>query len=198
MQPSSEDRGAIRFDHFSPLHVNDLKSGGFYEARMSDYSNSGIYFESDGLFQKDTKIYISMQDSPYDQSSDVLKYVYGEVMWRKELKSSSSKYGYGIQLFSGIRQQEFEQSDPKEKDLRKHPRKPFFRNIRFSSYKGSHEGDTKNVSASGLYVASREKFKAGQWLKLNLPLKNGKTAEIMGQIVWLTDEGFGLKFQKEK
>ena len=187
-----------RIDYSSPVQIKELRFGEIHEARMLNYSKAGVYFESNGVFEQGTKIYICIQNSPFRNSSGVLKYLHGEVRWRKELKSSSSKYGYGIQLFSGIRQQEFEQSDPKEKDLRKHPRKPFFRNIRFSSYKGSHEGDTKNVSASGLYVASREKFKAGQWLKLNLPLKNGKTAEIMGQIVWLKDEGFGLKFQKEK
>jgi len=92
--PFSEDRDAKRFDHFSPLHVNDLKSGEIYEARMSNYSDSGIYFESDGFFQKGINIYISMQNSPYAQTFGVLEFLYGQVMWRKYLKRSFLKYGY--------------------------------------------------------------------------------------------------------
>jgi hypothetical protein len=94
LPPFSEDREAKRFDHFSLPHVNDLKSGEIYEARMSNYSDRGIYFESDGFFQKGINIYISMQNSPYAQISGVLEFLYGQVMWRKSLKRSFLKYGY--------------------------------------------------------------------------------------------------------
>jgi hypothetical protein len=33
---------------------------------------------------------------------------------------------------------------------------------------------------------------------LNLPLKKGKMVGTVGQIVWVNDEGFGLKFIKVK
>ena len=87
--PFSEDRDDTRFDHISPLQVKDLSSGKIYEARMQNHSHGGIYFESDGLLQKGAKIYICMQNSPYPQSSGVLEYYTGKVMWRKYLKRSS-------------------------------------------------------------------------------------------------------------
>ena len=182
-EPNSEDRDEARFDHNSPLQVKDLGSGQIYEARMRNFSNGGIYFESDGLLQKGTKIYISVQNSPYAQSSGVLEYYNGDVMWRKSLKKSFFKYGYGIQLDS---------------DQRKHSRTPYFKNVRFSTHEGIHVGRAKNISATGIFIATEEKLEVGQKIRFNLPLKKDKTAKIVGHIVWLNEEGFGLKFQKVK
>ena len=97
------------------------------------------------------------------------------------MKRSFSNYGYGIQMSS---------------ESRKHSRKPYFNKVRFSSESGTHEGSTKNISASGIFIATEEKLAVGQQLKLNLPLKDGKTADIIGRIAWINEEGFGLKFKK--
>jgi hypothetical protein len=198
VQPFSEDRDAKRFDHFSLLHVNGLKSGEIYEARMSNYSDSGIYFESDGFFQKGINIYISMQNSPYAQTSGVLEFLFGQVMWRKNLKRSFLKYGYGIQLVFDSSKADSETNDTQVKELRKHSRKPYFQDILCKSSKELHTGRTKNISPSGVFIATKENLSVGQQLKLSLPRKKGKSALIIGQIVWLNEEGFGLKFKKVK
>ena len=196
VQPFSEDRAQPRFDHTSPLKIKDLGSGEIYEARMQNYSNGGIYFESDGLLEKGTKIYICMQNSPYAQASGVLEYYTGEVMWRKNLKQSFFKYGYGIQLVFVSSKKDSETNGPREKELRKHSRKPYFQNILYSTQKGLHTGRTKNFSASGVFIATDENLRVGQQLKLSFPLKKGKSAVIKGQIVWKNEVGFGVKFQK--
>ena len=196
--PYSEDRDDTRFDHISTLQVKDLNSGAFYEARMQDYSNGGIYFESDGIFQKGAKIYICMQNSPYPQSSGILEYYTAEVKWRKNLKRSFFDYGYGVQFVSGLGKQDLHSNnDRKGKDTRKHSRKPFCRTIRLSTHKEIFKGRTKNISASGVFISAETKLELGQVLKLSLPYK-GKTVKILGQIVWINDEGFGLKFKKIK
>ena len=105
-EPISEQRDETRFDHISPLQVKDLESGAIYEARMQNYSNGGIYFESDGLFQKDTKLYFCMQNSPYIESTGIIEYYSAEVKWRKNLKRSSFDYGYGVQLVSTLTKQD--------------------------------------------------------------------------------------------
>ena len=191
-------RGTERTDHISPLQVKDLQSGELYEARMVNYSDSGVCFGSDGVFEKGSKIYICIQHSPYSFSSGVLEYYNGEVMWRKELKRSHFKYEYGIQLVSDSSKQDLDSNTAKKaKNSRKHPRKPFFRTIRFGTHKGLSEGTTKNISTSGVFIAAEEKLEVGQLLKLNLPTKKGKTEEIIGQIVWVNEEGFGLKFKTD-
>ena len=127
MIENSENRGAERTDHITPLQVKDLQSGEIYESRMSNYSYSGIYFESDGVFEKGTPIYIGIQNSPYSISSRVFEYYKGEVIWRKDLKRSLFKYGYGIHFVSDSSKQDWDVNDAKKsKNMRKHPRKPFF------------------------------------------------------------------------
>jgi hypothetical protein len=196
--PYSEDRDDTRFDHISLLRVSDLSSGEVYEAKMLNYSNGGINFVSNSLLQKGAKIYICMQKSPYAQSSGVLEYYTGEIMWRKYLKRSFFDYSYGIQLISGSSNQDLDSNKArKEKVSKRHPRKSIFQNIRFDTDKGNFMGRTRNISASGVFIATEEKLKVGQSLKLKLPLKS-KIAEITGQIVWLNKEGFGIKFKKIK
>ena len=196
--PNSEDRDTTRFDHYSPLQVQDLKSGEIYEARMLNYSKGGIFFESDRVFKKGAQIYICIQNSPYTHSAGFLEYLHGEVLWRKTLKRSFFYYGYGIQLVSGSGNQKLDSNAARKgEDSRKHPRKPFFRDIGFRTRKGIHEGRSKNISASGLFIATEEKFEVGQLIKLNLPFKS-KTARVLGQIAWVNEEGFGLKFVKLK
>ena len=199
MVDSFDDRGAERTDHITPLQVKDLRSGDIYEARMFNYSDGGIYFESDGFFEKGTPLYLGILNSPYHLISRVFEYYKGEVMWRKDLKRSLFSFGYGIQLISEASKQDMDSNDPKKaKDSRKHPRKPFSQTIRFGTHKGFFEGDTKNISASGVFIATEEKLEIGQLLKLNFPLKKGKTAEVIGQIVWMNKEGLGIKFKKVK
>ena len=197
-EPCSEQRDDTRFDNVSPLRVKDLGSGAIYEARMQNYSNGGIYFESDGLFRKGTKLYFCIHNSPYVESSGVSEYYTGEVKWRKNLKRSFYDYGYGVQFISGSGEQEYDSDNPIVKESRKHTRVPYFKNVQFSTQKGTHKGKTENISMQGLFIATDAKLEIGQELKLNLPLKKNKTAAIIGQIVWLNEKGFGLKFKKVK
>jgi hypothetical protein len=116
-------------------------------------------------------------------------------MRRTDLKQSPFSYRYGIQLVSESSKQESNPNDAKiTKESRNHPRRPFFRHLRLGTQKEIYNGSTKNISASGVFIATNEKLKVGQLLKLNLPLKKGKMVRTVGQIIWINDEGFGLKF----
>ena len=194
-----EDRDDTRFEHVSPLQVKNLSSGKIYKARMQNHSDDGIYFESDGIFQKGSKIHICMQNSPYSQTSGLLEYYTGEVMWRKDLEDSSYYFGYGVQLVSCLSKQDMHSNDDRKgKGSRKHPRKPFSRTIGLGTKnKGNFKGVTKNISASGVFISAEAKLELGQELRLILPIK-GKKVNIEGQIAWLNEEGFGLKFKKSK
>ena len=176
MTEKFERRDSARTDHKSPLQVNDLRSGEIYEARMVNYSDGGICFGSDGVFEKGMKIYICIQHSPYNFSSGVLEYFNGEIMWRKKSKQSLFKYEYGIQLVSDSSKQKLEANTAKKtKESREHPREPFVRKIQFGTEKGLFEGKTKNISKSGVFITTEVKLEVRQLLKLKLPIKNGKT-----------------------
>jgi hypothetical protein len=77
---------------------------------------------------------------------------------------------------------------------RRHTRKDFSHKIKFETENGIFEGTTKNISISGIFIATKEKFEVGQIIKLNLPTKSGVLVEFNGQIVRVNEEGFGLKY----
>ena len=190
-----DDRGTKRTAYITPLQVKDLGSGEIYEAKMLDYSDGGISFASDGFFETGTPLYFSILYPPDYFTSRIFEYYKGEVMRRIDLKRSPLSYEYGIQLVSESSRQESNSNDAKTtKESINHLRRPFSRPLRFGIQKEIYNGSTKNISASGVFIVANEKLEVGQLLKLNLPLKNGKMVRAVGKIMWINDEGFGLKF----
>ena len=162
---------------------------------MLDYSDGGISFASDALFEKGTPLYFGILYPPNYFTSRIFEYYKGKVVRRTDLKRSPFSYGYGIQLVSKSSMQESNTNDAKTtKESRNHPRRPFSRPLRFGTQEEIYTGSAKNISASGIFIAASEKLEVGQLLKMNLPLKKGKMAKTVGQIMWINDEGFGLKF----
>ena len=195
MVDNFDDRGAKRTAYITPLQVMDLRSGDIYEAKMLDYSDGGISFASDGFFETGTPLYFSILYPPDYFTSRIFEYYKGVVMRRIDLKRSPFSYGYGIQLVSESSRQKSNSKNAKTtKESRNHPRRPFARPLRFGTQKEIYNGNAKNISASGVFIAANEKFEVGQLLKLNLPLKKGKMVRTVGQIMWANDEGFGIKF----
>ncbi len=190
-----ENRESARLDHVSSLQVQDITSGEIHKARMFNFSKEGVYFESDSLLNAGTQIYIGIQNSPYASLPDVLEYHRAEIMWRKQLKDSFFRYGYGVKLTSLVNKQDLKSNDSKQtKDLRKHTRRAYDQFTLFATQNGIFEGSIKNISSTGVFIMAQNTFKAGQTLTLVLPLKNGKDVKVKGKIVWTNDEGFGLKF----
>jgi Tfp pilus assembly protein PilZ len=190
-----ENRKNTRFNHTSSLQVKDLQSGKIHNARMFNYSKEGVYFESDSVLNPGMKVYIGIQNSPYASFPDVLEYRRAEIMWRRKLKRSFYRFGYGVKLGSSDNNQTLESNNTKRtKKTRKHPRKPYKQSTMFSTQNGIFEGTTKDISSSGVFVMSKKAFEVGQTLTLALQYKDGKNVKINGEIVWTNDEGFGLKF----
>ena len=63
-----ERRSATSINYKSPIRVEDLK-GIIYNARIVNYSNEGLYIETDWLLKPGTEIYIEMTKSPYSPSN---------------------------------------------------------------------------------------------------------------------------------
>jgi hypothetical protein len=190
-----ENRNSTRINHTSSLEVKDLRSGNIHNAKMFNYSREGVYFESDSVLNPGMQVYIGIQNSPYASLPDVLEYHRAEIMWRKKLKRSFFRFGYGVKLGSLANKQDLKSNDIKEtKNLRKHPRKPYKQSTMFFTKDSVFEGSIKNISSSGVFVVSKKAFEVGQILTLALQYKNGKNVKIEGQIVRTDDDGFGVKF----
>ena len=190
-----ENRDTARMGHISAIQVQDIDSGKIHKARMFNYSKEGVYFESDSVLKPGTQIYIGIQDSPYAAMPDVLEYHLAHIIWQKKLKDSFFRFGYGVKLASMAAKQDSKSNDSeKTKNSRKHPRMPYDQFTLFTSQNGIFEGSIKNISASGVFLAAKDTLEVGQILTLVLPLKNGKDVKVKGQIVWVNDEGVGVKF----
>ena len=199
MADNFDDRIARRISFITPLQVTDLSSGEIFQAKMLDYSDGGISFASDGFFKKGTPLYFGILYPPEYTTSRIIEYYKGKVMWRKESQQPSLSFEYGIQLVAESRLKDSNTDAGKQAtDLRNHPRRVFSRPLRFDVAENVYDGSTKNISASGVFIATDQKMEIGQVIKLNLPLKKGKMVRARGEIIWVNNEGFGLKFIKEK
>jgi Tfp pilus assembly protein PilZ len=195
MNKNLERRKSVRIDHIAPLKVKNLKSGKIYKARMFNYSKNGLYFETDSVLHTGDQIYIGIQDSPYAASSGVLEYYRAEIMWGKKLKNSYFEYGYGIQFHAACDKQSQKTNDfEKREDIKKNKKEPLHNTIKVIDHNKTYDGVIKDISSSGVFFEADDSFEKGQILTFAVPLKNGKKANIKGQIVWADDEGFGVIF----
>jgi Tfp pilus assembly protein PilZ len=195
MDENIERRKSARIDYTSPLKVEDRKSGKIYKARMLNYSKSGLYFETDSVLGSGDQIYIGIQDSPYPSSNGVFEYYRSEIKWRKKLKDSYFKYGYGVKLYAELNKKSSKSTSFMVSNNEENKQKKPIRNtIKITDQSRSYEGLIKDISPSGVFFAAEDTFEEGQILTFSVPVKNGKEAKINGQIVWADDEGFGVIF----
>lgn len=101
----SVDRRAFdRFEHISPivLHCNSPGNGAVEKkethdyARMGNYSQNGIYFESDTPLEKGDWIFFKLSDFLDEKYEPHILRGYGaKIKWCKEL-SASETFTYGL------------------------------------------------------------------------------------------------------
>ena len=84
-----------------------------------------------------------------------------------------------------------------KKELRKESRKHFQGSIFYATEHQLYEGEVKNYSASGIFVKTRGKFFVGQTLNLALPYSKTKNSKHLGEVVWQSKEGLGVKLKSK-
>jgi hypothetical protein len=88
MKPAQnlERRDKARLPYVCPISVKDLMSGESCSARMFNYSDTGIYFESDALLESGTEVYIGLCHPPSEDRPSDYTCHRTTIMWCKELK----------------------------------------------------------------------------------------------------------------
>ena len=230
---NDEYRDNARFDHEAAILIENYPRGSYYHARMFNYSQSGMYFESNIPFRRGTIIIFGIENSPFENCPGVYR---AKVKWCKKLPDKSSIYYYGVgaeffkpnRLSSKIpRKITPQQKRPAGRHVyqrraigkseigratapksigplfrrraqysRKHPRKPFSKNINYSANKKFYEGLVKDISRGGMFIKSEDKFSVGQELTLAIPSANRlKILKLRGEVVRTDKKGFGVKFK---
>ena len=93
-----ENRTSVRFTHDSTISLEQNEVGILHEARMFNYSSSGLYFESDFYLIPGTEIFIGLKSSPFTSAPGVYECYRSAIQWRKYLENSVFDYGYGVEL----------------------------------------------------------------------------------------------------
>ena len=196
MSSNPENRDKTRFAHESKITLESTEVGFRRDARMYNFSDFGIYFESDYRLQPETEIFVGISDSPFASQPDVFERYRGIVKWRKVLKRSSYYYGYGVKLLEeASKAAKSHQHDGTREHLRKDAAIP----VKYEVDNQSYEGITENVSSGGVFVNTISSISVGQMIKLEIPLKKkGRIARLTGKVTRTNLRGFGAKFIKAK
>lgn len=196
-----ERRSDPRISYKSPATVEDSK-GIIYRARIVNYSDNGLYIETDWPLRAGTEIYIEMEKSPYTSSTfDSLDRRQSVILWYTQLKDSFYSYGYGIKYIRDFEEKISQISalheTKKAEEMRRFPRKHFSNSVYFTSQNNYFEGLIHNISKNGMFIETRDNFSEGQTVRLVIPgtkIDNGTM--LKGEIKHLTRKGIGVQFKK--
>ena len=93
MQNVKEYRDDARFDHEATILIEDFPDGTYYHGRMTNYSESGMCFESQVGHEPGAPIIFSIEDSPYPACPGVY---HGQIKWCRPLPETASLYSFGM------------------------------------------------------------------------------------------------------
>jgi hypothetical protein len=204
-----DQRSAQRFRYEAAIWHENILPGRFYMAKIGNVSRNGIYFESDQALYQGEKIYIGSRRPASDQNgsnncTDV------EIKWRKSLKDSSFRYGYGAEFLNPgnslvksidhtkiMIQDSHETSGEYKSDPRKHFREIYRKEVVFTTKNHQYKGAISNISRGGAFIATNIKFTLGQTILINV--RDHRACEplrLKGWVVRLSPKGVGVKFDR--
>ena len=191
-----DKRHNARITHKTEVAVESLQSGIQENARMVNYSDEGLYFETDQVFQPGTEIFIGIENSPHTWPITYECYK-AKIKWGKRLKNNRYAYGFGANYLNIASEQNstFIESGA-AKELRKNPRKVITKPARFRFKNESYQGFIKDISHSGCFIEHCEFFTIGQVFNLVIPgTKIDKDTMLKVEVVRLSPDGMGVKFK---
>ena len=86
---------------------------------------------------------------------------------------------------------------PKVTERRGDVRTPYSDTIYFANKRQIYEGELKNLSLCGLYIKTNEFFNKGEMIIVVIPCPDTQNAAYKGQIIWIDEEGFGVKLKRK-
>jgi len=204
-----DQRGNLRYICQAAVWHENIIPGRFYMAKICNISQTGIYFESDQALYRGEKIYIgSSRPESKENISNLCTGV--EIKWRKALKKSSFRFGYGAEfkdpdnpLVRSIDNTNMTIPDSQgtggryKKDPREHVREVYRKEIVFTSQNRQYKGSISNISRGGAFITTKDKFTLGKIILLDI--REDKTCQaprLKGWVVRLGPNGVGVKFDR--
>jgi Tfp pilus assembly protein PilZ len=197
MASNFEHRNNTRFKHVASITLEDFERGVFRDAKMYNFSDTGLYFEADFRLEPETEIFVGIENSPLASKTNTYECYRGTVKWRTTLEESAYTYGYGVQFYEiGIND---DGGAISELDSRKHPRQACSLPVRYQAGDTIQQAVIGNVSRGGLFVKGQKTTTVGQKLTLEIQLeKKRKVVKLTGVVTRTDRDGFGVEFQPKK
>ncbi|UCE52398.1 MAG: PilZ domain-containing protein [Desulfobacterales bacterium] len=204
----SDRRDNKRYQYEAIIWHDNLLPGIFYAAKMCNLSKRGVYFESDQTLYPGEKIYIAKKIP--SSNNDTKECVKVEIKWRKDIKGSSFQYGYGARFINSSstivksvdkadfhKQKQLDNDLKYKKDPREYQREDYRLEVVFRSKSRRYKGFITNISRSGTFIETHDKFSLGQIIRLFIPGdKTHKEFKLIGWVVRLNKNGIGIKFDR--
>jgi hypothetical protein len=195
LKDNAENRSCARLAHQSSITLENFEVGVMNQARMFNYSKSGLYFESDFYLPPGTEIYVGIKHSPFASDPNVYECYRSIIRWRKFLEDSFFDYGYGIEVKGRIPARGKPEMSVSG-NSRRHSRKTCAVPTILQNEHGRMRGVIQNASHGGVFIRCAEKLIKGQRVFLTIPLKKKqKVVTRLGEVVWYDSSGIGIKFQ---
>ena len=212
MNANTEFKDRKRFTYKADIYHDSLSPDVFYAAVMHNFSKGGLYFESDQSLKIGDRVNLRIKHPPHSAGKENIFELEVEIIWRKNLRYSSFRYGYGARFIdpnaslekiigtTALEVQRMQDNDPKaEKDPRIHPRKLYNKSLFFISDNRNYKGLITNISRGGAFIETHINFSVGQIIMLVVPGHKGrKSFKLKGCIVRLNRTGVGVQFDRRK
>ena len=220
MLPKIERRKQKRIKYEAFISHDILSDEITHNDKMFNFSQNGLYFESDQNLNPGDDIYIGIGYQPH-RSDDNIQLLFGvEVVWRKDLEDSPFRYGFGTKfinssnslvkkvdignsLLKKANMKELEkqslpaQNFKAEGDSRKHPRKPCKKLLIFTYKNQQHKGLVTSISRGGAFLKTECQLSLGESVILAIQkLQTRSDLKVKGWIVRSTPQGVGVSFDR--
>jgi len=192
---------ARRFDeriiYKFPVLVRHDDHGYNYNARITNYSDGGLYIETDMELDAGAEINIRIKGSVSESFPYPSGHYMAKIVWRKKLANSFFKYGYGATNISESNNPHGQAGDIHERqELRKYSRKTVFKPVFFYSRKRILEGYIHNLSPRGAFIRTKYSCADGEIIKI---VTRGTDIEkglmLKCEVKHSSRSGIGVKFK---
>jgi hypothetical protein len=183
-----------------PVTVREVNDSFIYRARIANCSSKGMYIETDFVLEPGAHVRIGIEDFAEVSllgSLEGSSFFLSEIIWQEDSLGSIFNFGYGIKIISADDQkQAFAANSQVRQELRRHPRKSYPKPVFFTSRSRYRKGFIQNISRSGVFIKTTEKFTAGRIIKLVIPgTKFDKGTMLKGEVVRFNQLGIGIIFK---
>ena len=198
MYRNTERRTELRQSYKIPISVQELDSVYIYRARMVNYSDKGMYIETDISFDNTNDLMVGIEDSkfkPLTVSQNSPMFYKAKILWKKHLADGFFDFGYGTQVNSiGVYQIPTDTDLPVLHESRKHTRKQCRKLIYFTWNNQYSKAFIDNIGSGGAFILTKDELNEKQTIRFVVPgTKYDKGMMLEGEVIYRNDKGAGIK-----